>query len=540
MGPTRVRWSMLGVVIAASLLAAVAGAQGDDTRRSLELAPDPLARAPRQLGMGKLTLVAEGPHHRINLWDFAGNPIGIALSESSSTFDMRPGTSAASDEADVFEGPIGHERQSLGARELRFGYEGWRRQEGGSSAYGAIGELDRLRSDRPYDEDLEVRSQHAQPRIMPVITGRMPFLMPDRMRYALRAHYSYVTDQDAYRKIVRNGAGEYIDLDGTQVDPPDFFTPDEFTQTSLGIGGAASYALGDPLTLAVGVDYVASDLEALNEGNRHRSEVTEDRPYTFGQGTAVGKIGSLEYGADGRLWRSASEQRWAFTISSGVGAVPLASRGKLAERREVGGSLRTRARWTLGPLELGVGTTSHYRKVEILGPGAGDTTSFNFFRNRLQDRTAADSLFLPDSLRSGETDQRSWQIGGGAAWRLPVYRTVIGAELHVAQDHLEGTLTGEGPRRKSWEARAGAEWTPVPRLSLRGGYLHRFEDRDDFTEANEFLTNGVTLGVGVHPPTSNWRLDAGYLLEWFGADFGDPGLPRGSRQNLALQLGWAF
>ena len=47
---------------------------GFDRERTLE-------RSPRLLGMGRLTL-ADDLHNRISLWEFAGNPTGIAAAES--------------------------------------------------------------------------------------------------------------------------------------------------------------------------------------------------------------------------------------------------------------------------------------------------------------------------------------------------------------------------------------------------------------------------------------------------------------------------
>lgn len=539
MSPSRVRSSVLGFVSIAVLWCGIAGAQTiDETRRALDLAPDPIARSPRMLGMGRLSLVMDASHNRITMWDFAGNPTGIAESESTSTFDLRPGTAARSDLQDFVSGATTRERQSLALREMRVGYEGWRRA--GGTAYGAIGSFTRLRHDEPYDSELERRSEHVRPSLMPVLTGPMPFLMVDRMRYALRVQYAYETTADAYKKIVRNGVGDYIDLDGTEVDPPDFFEPDEYEQTGLGIGAAMSYRAGDPLTAAIGIDYISNDIESINEGFRHRTEYTEDRPYTTGQASLIGRYGPIEYGADGRLWRSSSEQRWAFTISQGTGGNPVAARGKLLERREEGGALRTRVRAVFGNFEFGVGHTTYYRSVEHIAPSLFDTTSFNWFRNRLFERTAADSILLPDSVIANEIEQRVWDVGGGVAWHTSDGRLTVGSEFHTSQDLLQSTVTGLGPKRTGWQVRTGAEWWALPHLALRGGYVYRWDDLDDYRESNEFITNGVSVGLGLWPTGAVWKMDLGYLVEWSEADFGDPGLPRGNRQNLAIQFGWAF
>jgi len=74
-------------------LGALAGAlpaaaqQYESSLRSLDYSPDPLARSPRLLGMGQLTL-ADDLHNRIGLWDFAGNPTGIAEAELPRAADL--------------------------------------------------------------------------------------------------------------------------------------------------------------------------------------------------------------------------------------------------------------------------------------------------------------------------------------------------------------------------------------------------------------------------------------------------------------------
>ena len=67
----------------------------DNARRSIDLAPDPIERSPRLQGMGRLTL-ADDPHNRITLWDFAADPVGILDADSVSTFHLWPNTSSRS------------------------------------------------------------------------------------------------------------------------------------------------------------------------------------------------------------------------------------------------------------------------------------------------------------------------------------------------------------------------------------------------------------------------------------------------------------
>src|SRR5690349_14383070 len=69
---------------------APAGAQINETARTtVELPPDPIARSPRLLGMGMLTLLQDRDN-RIDLWNFAGNPVGLYDVDSTSVFNLRP------------------------------------------------------------------------------------------------------------------------------------------------------------------------------------------------------------------------------------------------------------------------------------------------------------------------------------------------------------------------------------------------------------------------------------------------------------------
>ena len=519
-----------------------AGAQlYDDARHSLDLIPDPIARSPRLLGMGRLTYVLDDPRNRITMWDFAGNPTGVMEDDSTSTLEMMPATSAVSafhDVEDAEEVGRFRERQNLAARDANIGYEAWHRTKDGAT-YGAIGDLGLLRTDRPIDPDLEQRSTYTVPRIMPVINGHMPFILSDRMLYALRLVYGYQSSNDRLRDITRNAIGDYVDRDGTIVPTRDLFTPNEYSVRTLGGGGALSYRFGDPLTLAIGVDEVGSLIKGKNEGARNEAETRENRPYGSAQLSGVGRIGkAFEWGADARGWRATSKANWLFTTSAGSGSNPLAGRGSLYRRKEEGSSVRGRLRWMLGPFEIGAGGGASRQKVDIDAPVATDTSSFNYFRNVVFFIPAADTLALPDSVSSDEIERRAWDMGGGIGWTRSDRRLTAGAEFHRLQDLFEGRQNGDGPKRVGWDARVGAEYAVGSALRVRGGYIHRWTDQDDFTSQNEYLANGATAGLGISPAGARWSIDTGYFYEWERADFGDPGSPRSNRQQLSMRIYW--
>jgi hypothetical protein len=291
----------------------------------------------------------------------------------------------------------------------------------------------------------------------------------------------------------------------------------------------------------VSLDVLENTIHGKNEAPRHTSQTDEKRPYHNSQATLVGHLGrNLEWGVDGRDWRSNSEESWFFSASAGIGSDPLAGRGKLLQREERGRALRSRLRWTYGPIQLGGGVTTGYRRIIVTPPGLDDLTSFNYFRNTTVYRANADSIALPDSVVYNRSDERTWDAGGGLAVRLPGGRGLLAVEYHRLRDLLEQTAAGAGPLGRSWDLRTGLEYKCSPIVTGRVGYVYRKDDRDSFTKQNEYLGNTVTLGLGLRPVGANWTVEAGYAVEWLQADFGLTTEPHASRQQLASMLRWAF
>lgn len=544
MRPSRRGWwsACLAASLAVAAAALPARAQVlfyEDARRDLDLAPDPIARSPRLLGMGRLVYVLPDAGTRVNLWDFAGNPAGVLAADSISEAALRPGAWSTSSSRDGLGLGRGLEVQDFAGRENVVGYEVWRRVPG-KVAVGAIGGLGSLRYDQPYDAALEKRTSFSQPDATVILNARLPFLAPDRMTYAIRGRFAAERYSDEYRRTVANASGIYVDREGVLVDPPDFFTVDDHSVEREGVGLHVSYRGGAALTAAVGGDWYRDKIEAENQGDRYLSSTEETRPYVLGQASLGGRLGAdFEWAADGRTWSSSSDVKYVFTLSSGVGGVPVTGRGDLYGRDEEGRSVRARARWTLGAWELGAGASSWYRKHEVTPPPGTDRTSFNRFLYSIYDIARTDSVYLPDSIRANTVERTAWEAGGGIGWR-PSPKGALGVEFHVRKDESEQALAGEGPNRVGWDARVGLEWLLTPVLTGRTGYQYRSDDRDDLTEQNEYLSHVVTGGLGIRPAGSRWSLDAGYAFEWGQADYGSPARPRFTRQQLGTQLRWVF
>lgn len=545
MGPSRrVRTGATVLAMIGACFAVTASAQlYDQTRQDLGLSPDPLARSPRLLAMGRLTYSLQDPHRRIDLWEFGGNTSGVLESDSLSRLELNPSTGSFSSARDLAPGGIPRERQDFAMREVKLGYELWRRSGARTTAFGLTGDFGTLRTDRPATTDLEVRSQFTVPNTMGVISGAMPFFLPDRVRYGLHVQQRYEVNDDRYLTIVRNAAGEFIDKDGATVPPPDFFTPDHRAVRSIGGGLAVSVKVLPGNVVGGGFDYQANAIEHRNDGDRYSTELREDRPVSsfhveaISSGTFVGPVRG-EFGLRYEDWSSNSDQRWLFTLSAGTGARPITGRGSYGDREEEGQAARSWLRFVAGALELGGGIQWSSSEVRFEPTPMADPGSFNYYRNFLYNKVGLDSLSLPDSLIASRTETDSWNLGVGASYALPFRDTRVGAEFHSRRASRDDTFAGSGPEGSAWGFRSGFDTRLTPVLRVQGGYGYEATDLDEDTEQNEFLSHSVSAGLGLAPVGASWRIDAGYLVEIRRSDYSDLDGRRGNGQRGLLRLSW--
>lgn len=539
MSPSRRVLAIALFVVAslAAMLARPASAQFyDPTVRSLDLSPEGTVRSPRLLGMGSLGLVIDDPSYRFDLWDYAQNPLGIAENDSVSTIELW----GRSDATASMRGLITRvgERQTLAGRASEMPIEVWRRNPKAHSVYGLAGRVQGLRQDIEAGEDIERRRVVNSPSIMPVIAAPFPWLLKGKLDYAVRLQFGGETVEDRFRHYVTNPAGDFLDLEGQFATEPNIFTPRDWTVVTQGAGVGLGWKLARAWKLALMGDVVRHRIEGHTDLPRSSSELSENRPYATGQATLIGRLGTMELAADGRAWRSNSEQAWRFSLSAGTGADPLAGRGKLLERVETGTSLDTRARWVSGPLTLGASVNTRYSKVEQTPPIAGDPTSLNYFLDRIYRRAGVDTLALPDSVLADTQMEHGVGFGLGSGWAFP--RGVAGAEFHWRRNVTDSHLVGNGPKRIDWDFRGGLEYKCNPVVTGRLGYVYRSLDQDDLTRSNEWVGHTGTLGFGLHPSGTSWVIEAGYALQLNHADYGDPALPHGNRQSLSTQVRWDF
>jgi len=533
-----------GVWVLASLItlvvAPVAHAQFyDDARRSLGLGPDPTSRSPRLLGMGRLGLVVDDIHHRYDVWEYAANPAGLLGADSTSSLEFYPATANHSAVHDDGSSGTTRQVQDFALHEMRTGYEMWRRTAAGN-AFGLMGEYGRLRTDSPLAPGSETRTQFSTPRTALVISGHMPLILSNKLRYGITFTHRYQTRDDEPHSIVSNAAGDWIDKDGSALTATSSFTPDHYGIRSVGARAGLMYRVAG-VDLAGGYDYVSNAIEGRNDAIRTASEVRENRPYGTWSLTAASRRGPLSFVGDARTWRTGrTDQRWFATLSTGTGAVPVTGRGLYQRREETGHEYSGRVGWTAGSLTLTAGGDTWRREAKTLVPPFDDRTSFNYFLDQISGRPGADTLSLPDSLRNNATTETGDEFGFGASFHLPWRAMLAGAEYHHEGGTFDQLLSGPGPERSAWDVRGGVEVPINSRLAVRGGYQYRKYDTDANTEQNEYLSQAVSAGLGYMPLRSHWGVDVGYQVRWTRADFGDPTRFRSNDQAGLARLRWVF
>src|SRR5262245_4199016 len=510
--------------LSAPLLAAPAAAQEEGSGlRALGYVADPLSRSPRLVGMGRLKLV-DGLHNHLSLWDFAGNPTGIAEAESVSILEYRPTFGSGSVFADMPPGS-GYERQEFGGHSADNTIETWRRAPG-STAYGLVADYSKLQTDLPYDASTETRDRYKVPTLGGAVNGRVPWIHSTRFDYAIRGQFGTTKQDRGYNEIFHLPQGDYLGKPTASVEPPDLFTPDHDEITNLRYGAALSMRVTRDIKVAIGYDRLLAKWRSSLEGLRSTSKVEEDRPFDTGQATLVGRLGRhLEFAADGRAYHVASEQFFFWTVSAGPTTTPLAGAGKRLDRDLKGTSLRTQARWTSGAFSAGAGfgTTFDRETITPWFPSlfGEDQNGFNNFLDFVGSRPGADTLLLPARVVPSQVEERSVNLLVGGNWQLPGGRGVVGVEYEQTESKVDQAGFATGPKPEVWDVRAGGEYRLSPSFLARAGWNYGLHDVDALTSDNAYRSTVVTLGVGIQPPGARWSADLGLALEWLGADYVD-------------------
>lgn len=539
MSPTRwalPRASFLWCLVSLLSPAPAAAQFYEPALRSLDLSTGRVARSPRLLGMGGLSLVIPDRDASLDVWDLSRIPVGLATDDTASTLDLRPGTDMLSA---VRRLPDGRDRQNLAARTSVTQLEAVYRSRESGAVFGVLGDMSGLRWDRPYSPTVERREGVTRPEALAIVGGHFDKFMGGNMRWATHLRFRGERVEDRYRSIVSNAAGEYLDQAGDELPPPGEFEPTDVHVTTTAYGLSTGVDVGAHSRIAFGIERENNEIKSTNEQQRSSAEYSEKRPYWVGQVALVSGIGrTFEIGVSGIGRVTNSEADWRFTASGGVGSLPLAGRGNLLNREERASEMRAHARWNAGGVTFAGAFFTAAGEIIIDPPNANDQTALNRFINTAFHRPGADTLSFPDSISQNTTDQRAWGWGGGMSYRLG--KNTLGAEVHWSRAVRANDLQGEGPRRIAWDVRTGLERPLGTQLTGRLGYAYRVVDEDDYTAHNEFLGHAISVGLGYVPGSSAWSLQSGYVIEFRNQDFASPADERQSRQNLALQIHWAF
>lgn len=508
----------------------------------LQFVVDPLDRSARLVGMGGLTYTVEDDHNQVSLWDLARNPIGLISDRDSSSLEVWGGYLNRSL---IGNETYGRVRQSLEAKSWDAIVEGWRRARS-TLVYGAEIRYVNNNVDRPQDDQTAIRGTYGGFTFRPTIAGTVKWVKSQNMRWALRANLIAQSQNQQLHFFVERPGGDYLGGNGGLISGfPNLFDANSGFLTGTGLGGALDYRFSPALDIAIQGDYVKETVSTDNTTDRSISEYEQKRPFATGAMALIGRVGSqVEWGVDGRLFRSSADENYNISISGGIGQPPLAARGNRLNADQNGSTLNGRVVFKLPEhLRLGVGGKAYYEKTAVLPPSVDDYSSYNLFLNHVYSaEPTADSLALADSVSRTTRWVHAYEVGGGLSWSRS-RRFTTGVEYHFTQNKNDAEVVGyatPGPYMKSWDVRAGAEYRCAERLVGRAGFNYTQSDLNTLAPFNDTVARAFSLGVGYYPTAAHWLLETGYRLEWPRTDYGDPTETRGNSQTLGLNVRWLF
>ena len=146
-------------------------------------------------------------------------------------------------------------------------------------------------------------------------------------------------------------------------------------------------------------------------------------------------------------------------------AEPLVGQGKRLDRKDQGSSLRTRARWNAGSLEVGGALNTTFRRGIVTPWYQGnefEPASFNEFLDFVGFRAGADTLLLPVRVQYSRVEERGLEVAGGATWRMPGGRGSLAAEVHRWRRNITQENQGAGPEPGGVHGRSSTETSRCP------------------------------------------------------------------------------
>jgi len=515
---------------AAGLLATAAGAGAEPNIRNLATTDHVVRLQPpwtRLEAMGGLVLSVRDEYTELNLWDFAGIPIGMVEDQDSTRLDLwadRDGLTLDQTEGDV-------DREV--ARYRSFDVAGQAIMRFGRSAIGlGAGSLGVTRGE-PFADQEHVNEDVGQPVLQATATGHLW----KGIRWGLGALFADESRKDTWmRDEVVDGRVE-LTTEGEQLMPPSLFAADRAEVGVSGYSLALGYDVKRVVNTALYYGTRREEVEWHQKATRSIYDVAETRHWTqFGLGVIVKPRAGVDVGvALGReYW--ADPEVYRFSLSGGSNADPTTVRGNRRETqvRHDYAHIRAQADLPSLPVTLGGSYRVGYERG-IQNPVAVTPDDFN---NYVQYRAAVDTLEAPPLVAALRRDLRSVGWGLGGSYRFLEERAVAGVEYEW--DRVAGDGTEYRVRTDTWQVRAGGQYDLSPAWAALAGYRHTSQDADAYSERNEMVADRASLGVVARRLLPGWEITGELYKEWQSTDYPDPDELGGSGTGFGLLVGRSF
>jgi hypothetical protein len=472
--------------------------------------------------MGDISLAARDTYNQINLWDFAGLPLGLATARDSTSMDLWVNGVGRTLDERANGISYGVDRQ----HDSQYAGEGVVRS--GNLAVGADVGSFAFRRGTPYGDESHLTSNANQPAFVPVATGKLR----GPLHWGLRG---IIAKESLHRQLwgdeVQSGEVS-LGSSGTQLGPPNLFFPDTYTVPIYGLGASLGWYKSKKWEAGAYYDYRRENVSATLETAKSVYGTTENRDI-FGYGAAVTarpRTGTQVGAALGRELFS-SKENYRFTISGGSVDNPLTGRGErlLRSVRHDYLNLRVQSDISGTPLTVGAAYRVSFDHEQIQGMDRLPT-DFNVF---IQQTVASDTIQAPGLVESGIKETRGQDFGGGVSARLLEKKATVGGEYRHFRDALNGTDVLAWS--VGWEARLGGEYLLNKHVALRAGYRHHSEDQDTNSPRNELVADRATFGL-QYSSWHAWTIEGYGYHEWWRTDFPDPQELGGPGTGLGLTL----
>jgi len=178
-------------------------------------------------GMGGLGLAVRDTYNQINLWDFGGLPLGLPTARDSTSLDLW--VNGVGRTIDERAGGVSYDVDRR--HDSQYAGEGVARS--GNLAVGADVGSYAFRRGTPYGDQSHFTNNGNQPAFVPFATGR---LLHGPLRWGLRGIVAKETFHNQLWADENKNGEVNLKPSGTQLAPPNLFTPDDIESPIYGLG----------------------------------------------------------------------------------------------------------------------------------------------------------------------------------------------------------------------------------------------------------------------------------------------------------------